>query len=455
MAFRDLVRRKKPAVLEADPVDLLIRSADMGDTYLSWRWLDDSETPYAERLDTEALDAALLVLDHALIAPIGDESPEDSVVRAMCDGAFADVTAERLLAEQLAQCVLPRQLRKQIEKRLADRVPIRIRLTPSPRLARVPWELLSIDKNLRLIEAAQIIYDPPSTVHAERSRIPQSWAETSALPALFVIDPKLPARAQAHGLTRTLDPAAEAQFKTMIDDHVAQGRALRRDKVIPVGGSVFREGLGKALRETPRSRFFYFGHVSSRPDEPGSAALHLSDTASDLGLLEPLRRVEENGELAATHVDDHRPLGALDLLIGTASTQADGRPGHEIWPMPNRVALIACEGGADYRSAETFGLVVAMVNSGAELVTTTRWTLPTDHAFRVAAPELSKGHRPTSGLAMTVDAAHTDSDPVGVLRKWQCAQLDQWRKSGDLISTPLVWASLTHTVAPARTATGE
>ncbi|WP_235868031.1 CHAT domain-containing protein [Rhodococcus qingshengii] len=356
----------------------------------------------------------------------------------------------------LTESVLPSQLRKQIGDRMRRGTPIRVRLTPSPRLARVPWELLCVGKRQRLIEIAQIVYDPPSSVHVERSCMPRNWEQVRDLPALFVIDPKLPARARAHGLTRTLDPGAEAAFKAMVDKHIAQGRALRRDKIVPVGGSVFRESLGKALRETPRSRFFYLGHVSSRPDEPGSAALHLSDTASSFGLMEPLRRIGENGEPAPAHADDHRPLGALDLLLGTlGSRQAKGKAGHEIWPMPSRVAIIACEGGADYRSVETFGLVIAIVNSGAELVTTTRWTLPTDHAFQVAVPNMPKDVRPTSTLATTVDAAHSGADPIGVLQRWQCRQLERWQQSGGLEVTPLVWASLTHTVAPERTAMGE
>ncbi|PWS21348.1 hypothetical protein DKP78_24060, partial [Enterococcus faecium] len=39
-----------------------------------------------------------------------------------------------------------------------------------------------------------------------------------------------------------------------------------------------RVALSEALK-TGRSRMLYFGHVSARPDEPGSASIHLFDTA--------------------------------------------------------------------------------------------------------------------------------------------------------------------------------
>lgn len=67
------------------------------------------------------------------------------------------------------------------------------------------------------------------------------------------------------------------------------------------------------------------------------------------------------------NAERHRPFSALDLLRGTIECRVrDHRlplgfeqpeRGRTIWPMPARVAIIACEGGADYRATETFGLV--------------------------------------------------------------------------------------------------
>jgi hypothetical protein len=204
--------------------------------------------------------------------------------------------------------------------------------------------------------------------------------------------------------------------------------------------------LSEALICTPRSRLFYYGHVSAEPDEPGSASLHLSDVSdTSWGMARPL--------------GTHLPLSALDLLLGTTlapeeykgrypDAETDG--GHDIWPMPSRVAVIACEGGADYRSRETFGLVIAMLNAGAELVTTTRWTLPTDLAFWHFHDDVARrGVHPTTELALTVDRAHTRDDPIAELLEWQRGQLNSWRDSDGAIEfSPLIWASMTNTWGP-------
>lgn len=445
------------------PQEVLVRSADAGDTYLSWRWLDDLDTAYAERLDTAALTEALAELDSGLLYPPKGHDRVDWVVSVLTTGPLARKDREAALARKLAAAVLPGRLRAQ----LLDRAPggVLVRLTPSPRLARVPFELLAIDGERRLIEVADIRYDPPSTVHVDRGRTPPpgGWAAQRHLPVLYLVDPLLPPSAAQVGGQTLAHPAAANAWDARLADRQARGRTPTtgrrgQQKVPHVRAELRRHGTEAhpGLREllgTPRSRMFYFGHVSSDPDQPGSAALHLHDTDGDtLGMAEVV------GGAAA-----HRPLTALDLLLGTllvqgaelgtARSPAPGKvAGHEIWPMPVRVAVVACEGAADYRSAETFGLVMAMLNAGAELVTTTRWVLPTDAAFHKAHPggAIARMAFPTTTLALRVDEAHEHDDPVAELAAWQRRQLAAWRETGSIEHTPLLWAALTHTYAPAR-----
>ncbi|MGN2641199.1 CHAT domain-containing protein [Nocardia takedensis] len=436
-------------------VDVLVRAADAGATYLTWRWLDDVHRPEYAVLTVEATRSALARLDAALAAPTLDREREERTRSAVAEGTFTDVARERELSRALTEAVFPAALRAGIRRRAEAGVRVRVRWTPSPRLARIPWELLCVHDDVRLLEVADSLLEPPSAVHAGRPCLPDPWEVARDRPPLFVIDPKVPRRsAELFALKSALEPPDTRPFATRLDEYVQAGRLGVGEASAGLRPRLTRVGLSKALR-TPRSRLFYFGHVSSSDAEPGSAAIHLSDTAETWGMAAPLREIGDDGRARET-TQDHRPLAAVDLLLGTSSADAavwktyghdEAKYGYELWPMPPRVAMIACEGGADYRAAETFGLVVAMVNAGAGLVTTTRWTLPTDAAFRAA------GHtdiHPTGDLALRVDAAHEGADPLGELAAWQRDRLRRWRATGDPACTPLVWAALTHTIAPAR-----
>jgi hypothetical protein len=89
---------------------------------------------------------------------------------------------------------------------------------------------------------------------------------------------------------------------------------------------------------------------------------------------------------------------------------------------------------------EQAGLPVALANAGADLLTVTRWTLPTD-----IAPPTRMG---TTALALAVDAAHGDPAPVDALRRWQLGRLDAWREHGQPEDSPLLWAALATYVLP-------
>ncbi len=438
---------------EGRVVDVVVRAADAGDTYLSWRWLDDVHTPHASRLSAATLKSVLERLDDALIAPRSGEDP-DGVRRALTEGDFSNLAAERDLADHLTAAALPAPLVQQLLDRVDRGFHIRFRLTPSPMLARIPWEVMAVDPTRRLIEVADITYDPPAIIHASRSRPAVAWRERRTQPAVFIVDPKFPTSRGPRPFGPVFDGVSDSKvLRNRIREHEEIGGADAGAHTDSVGRLISREDLSDLLRAAPRSRFFYFGHVTATPDEPGTASLHLSDPAMTWGMAEP-KRIKD-------FPTDHRPLSALDLMLGTTMTAdpavwtlygAD-RPqaGHEIWPMPPRVALIACESGIDYRSAETFGLVIAMLDAGAELVTTTRWPLPTGKAFRDHHPDLPRGVSPPVDLGLAVDHAHTLDDPVHHLADWQRGQLQLWRAHGEIQYSPLLWAALIHTLAPMRT----
>ncbi|MFC8526283.1 CHAT domain-containing protein [Nocardia sp. NPDC057227] len=427
-------------------VDVLIRAVDAGDTYLYWRWLDDPDRPEYTVLPAAELTALLTRLVRALPAQLSPtESRDEAARRALVTGELADPGRERELSAALAAVILPPALREQLARRAAAGTAIRVRLTPSPRLASVPWELLVVTPEHRLLDLARIEHELPAAVHADRAVTPRGWAARAEQPILAVIDPVLPAGLD--GLSQTLEQDDVNSFTNRLFEY--GDRVSENDLEVAIGARFTRVELSAALR-TPRSRFLYFGHVSAKPDEPGSAALHLSDGEQIWGRATPLAG---NAGPAA-----HRPFSALDLFLGTHSADEAGwRPygtggpadGHVLWPMPPRVAVIACEGGADYRAMETFGLVVAMANAGAELITTTRWVTPSTAAFRAVGMPTGS---PTIDLALRVDAAHETEDPAAVLTAWQRDRLRHWCGGGDIgvADTPLIWAALSTTVAKAR-----
>lgn len=418
------------------PRELVIRAADHGVTYLTWRWLDDPQKVGHAVLDRAALSAVIDELNCALPHPLPDESDRDAVHRALRHGGFADPFRELALAVRLAAVVLPAALAGQFTT-AGGTARFRLRVTPSPRLARVPWELLVLPDGRRLVEVADVVHDPPATVHAQRDRRPVGWHRLADQPVVYLLDP----RSGDPRLRSVLDEWICGELEEWLDHRQAVGRILPGDLCMVLRGGVGRRWLGERLRGHASSRLVYYGHASAADAEPGSAAIHLADPAHEYGLARPL--------------GDHRPFTALDLLLGTLDADdmpVDERvPGHLIWPMPPRVAIIACDSGGDYRHLEPFGLVLACLNAGAELVTATNWTLPTDQAFRMVHPEkveLTDG--PTTDLMRQVDRCHELSDPVAGLTEWQLGRLAAWTADGDVRDTPLLWAALTNHVAPAR-----
>ncbi|MFT3660685.1 MAG: CHAT domain-containing protein [Gordonia sp. (in: high G+C Gram-positive bacteria)] len=411
---------------------LLIRAFDADTTYLSYRWLDDPENPVVHAVTAEERSVLLAPLAAGLIA--GDL---DDQVRRAVTGPLTRRDDEAALSRALGRGLLPDSVIDGLRARSARVGPPRVsvRITPSRALARVPWELLAVHDDERLIESATVQYEPPAAIHVGRRALPEPWERVADKPVCYLVDPELPA---GSGLGQVVTGTKD-------EDEFQRRISLREHTLISgIGETVHRWELAEELGAGVR-RLFYFGHVSTTLDQPGSSSLHLSDSAREWGLAEPMNSA-------------HRPLSALDLFAGTATPehgpddavpQEVGKSGAELWPMPPRVAVIACEGGADYRSAEIFGLVTAMFTAGAEVVTTTRWPLPTDTAFRELAG-VARVPGPTVELALAVDRIHELADPVAGLAEWQRDKLAQWRAAPGPATSPLTWAAIGNHVCPVR-----
>ncbi|WP_328498784.1 CHAT domain-containing protein [Streptomyces sp. NBC_00414] len=425
---------------------------------MTWTWISGAQgfgTGYGPGGD---VDEAIRTLAAAL--PGAGEGAA-GMRHAFESGALAAYEDERRLARLLAEALWPPGLTDQIRQVSARLGRPLIRIQPSPRVAQVPWELLAVDgeggdageDDVRLIDLADIATSVPASLRRPRTATQQAPAPTSAwapAPAsasasasasdagsgavVLVLDPRVPGFRADSPLGSVLgppgsDPALLSLVQRRLDTGVVvpsvatPAEALRRT-------DLDRDWLSKVLRKGAR-RLMYVGHVSGAPVEGGRSedvTLHLSCGPETAGLTEPVRT--------------HRPLAAKDLLLGTLPLRADGVPGAEIWPAPERVALIACESGGDLRFAESFGLASAMIHNGAQLVTATRWVLPTSFAFHRLAG-VPESVRPLTDVVVAVDTAHEHHDPVRRLGVWQREQLDRWRTGRRIEHAPLLWAALT------------
>ncbi|MVU81484.1 CHAT domain-containing protein [Nocardia sp. ET3-3] len=418
---------------------VFVRMADAGDLYLTWRWAGESAPGGVGLVPEDQVEAALSRLAAALPAPGRAGGLESSLTT----GELSSFEAENALAQYLSATFLPYNLAVSLHELYVGGVRPHIRIQPSPRTAQLPWELIAPDAEVRLVEIGDVsVLAPPGIVHAP-ARVTRSWAETRSGPVVAVLDPRVPgfradsALGSVLGRMDSAAPLAELvaahaaadRLSPAVDDPVDAFRRTDLD----------RSWLSRALH-AGAARLLYVGHVTAAAPESGrseSATLHLSCTAASPGCAPAYR--------------DHRPLSARDLLLGTHALAANhngsgagGRPeprtGPDIWPIPSRVALVACESGGDLRFAEPLGLVAAMLTGGAELVTAGRWPLPTDLAFHRFAGTPDTAH-PFQEAVCAIDAAHESEDPVAALNDWQRTHLAAWRDTGAIEHSPLIWAA--------------
>lgn len=450
---------------EPERLTLVLRYADLGiATYASLRIVGQPSRTVTWVLEEPLLLAALQELTGALPEPHGAETRRDAIERALATGPFARPDTELTVAYILGVLLIGTPGWQLLTECVASPRAV-LFVSPSARLARVPWGLLAIPKSgpskeelvrarqdaitasgraaaqipwqladideltdgHRLMELVDVLMAvPPNIAHSPRT--PAGWDARRDAPPLLVLDPRVPGQRPDSALGSVLGRPSP---HTPVAQHFAG--LIERRPVLPRTDTVLdlfrrqdadRAWLGKLLAQTP-CRLLYVGHASSADDQHDQgtradrAALHLADSADIPGDANP--------------IGDHRPLTASDLMALRL-------------PMPPRVALLACGSGGDYRFDEATGLVAAMILNGAQLVTATLWSLPTTAAYRQFA-ESSGAPRPEPAdpmaeLVAAVDGAHDAAREAGcAVNRWQREQMRRWR-DGDVSASPLYWAAL-------------
>ncbi|MFX0574244.1 CHAT domain-containing protein [Nocardia nepalensis] len=407
---------------------VIVRMADAGDLYMSWRWLGNDYDRGASMLPGAAVVEAVAQLAAALPNP----AVPGGLEHAMTTGPFASYESEYRVAQALSRALLPYGLAVQLHDLHVRGIRPHIRLQPSPRVAQIPWEIIAPDPDLRLVDIADIsLLAPASIVHGP-DRTARTWSHTRNLPVVAILDPRVPgfrADSALGSVLGRMDP--KAPLAQRVTEYREQGRLLPAvDDPIEAfrRTDIDRSWLSEALRGGA-SRLTYVGHVTAAAPESGqseTSELHLACGAEAIGFAAPTRA--------------HRPLSAKDLLLGTHTLAAEPVAGPQLWPIPSRVALIACESGGDMRFSEALGLVAAMINGGAELVTASRWPLPTDLAFQRLAGAPPEAH-PLQDAICAIDAAHEHPDPVTALAAWQRFRLSAWRTERTIEHSPLLWSA--------------
>jgi hypothetical protein len=397
------------AVTDPERTTLVLRFADVGiATYASLRVVGQPSRTVTWVVEEPVLVGALEQLADALPDPRGSETRRAAVDRAITTGPFATPAAESTIARALGSQLLAVAAWQLLTDCVSSPRAV-LFVSPSARLARVPWGLLAMpsDDGHRLIELVDVLMAaPPNIVHSPRDSA--SWGSRRDGPALLVLDPRVPGQRPDSALGSVLGRPSE---QTPLARHFAT--VMQRRAVLPdVAASVElfrrtdadRAWLAEMLTRTP-SRLLFVGHATAADGDVGHA------------------------DRAALHLADHHPLTASEVMSSKL-------------PMPPRVALLACASGGDYQFDEATGLVAAMILGGAQLVTATLWSLPTAAGYRQFARNPGEPDAdPMADAILGVDDAHDEPDAGCAVNRWQRERMRQWR-DGDVTASPLYWAAL-------------
>jgi hypothetical protein len=402
-----MCRHRRRGRLVDVAVTLVLRYADVGvATYASLRVVGEPTRTVTWVVQEPDLVLALDQLSTALPDPVASETRRDAVERAIATGPFAAPSTELAIARTLGLSLLaPEAWQLLIDCVASPRAALFV--SPSARLARVPWGLLAMpnDDGFRLMELADVLMAAPSNI-VNSARTAVDWKDRRDSPPLLILDPRVPGQRPDSALGSVLGrPSAETSLaqhfaglmgqRTVLPDVVGAVELFRRT-------DADRPWLDRQLDRKP-SRLLYVGHATAADGDVGHA------------------------DRAALHLADHRPLTASDLMSAKL-------------PMPPRIAMIACASGGDYQFDEATGLVAAMILGGAQLVTATLWSLPTAAGYRQFAPAASD-HDPMAEAIIAVDRAHEEPDAGHAVNHWQREQMRRWR-GGDTSASPLYWAAL-------------
>jgi hypothetical protein len=408
----------------------VLRFADVGiATYASLRVVGRPDRTLTWVIEEPLLLAALEELAGALPEPSEGETVAAALARALTVGPFADQAGELTLSYRLGVLLVSDAAWQMLLAYAATPRAV-LFVSPSARLARVPWGMLalpavrptvddmtqartaavtvegtsaaripwpaadadSVTEGYRLMELVDVLMAVPANiVHSPRPRT--EWSRCVDRPPLLVLDPRVPGQRADSALGSVLGrPSPEAPLVR----HFAE--TMTRGPVLPAADAaveLFRRTdadwnwLADRLGDGP-SRLMFVGHAS----------------AADSG----------SADRAALHLADERPLTAADVMSMRLV-------------MPPRVALLACASGGDYRFDEATGLVAAAVLGGAQLVTATLWSLPTTAGYRqfTQAGDVD----PMADVIVAVDEAHQSEDAGREVNRWQRDQMRRWR-AGDV-----------------------
>ncbi|WYW19299.1 hypothetical protein LCL61_27510 [Amycolatopsis coloradensis] len=401
----------------------LLRYADAGHTFLTWRTTEDLDTVHTHPIEFALVGTARQCLDAASPTPREGESVADAVHRSLSEDAFGSFAGEQRLSRVLALNLLPADLVERLRRAADGGTRPLLRIQPSPSLAGVPWGLLALpdrradhvleideigicfDSDERVLDVADVSLLAPAAIPRRRP--------AADGPPVYLLDPRIPGQSAFGELGSVLgkqDPASP--LIRHLDERLAEGPVL---PAASRGLDLVRRTdtdrrLLAGLLAGPCSRLVFVGHVSRVRDEYGAqTALHLSCSADLPGTAAP--------------IGTHRPFTAADLALSEMDT------------MPARVALIGCASASDFGLAEPFGVLLAAVAAGAGLVAATVWALPTSAAV--------PGSDPMSELVIAVDTALAGDDPVTELCAWQRSRLARWREKPEPAASPVFWAPLT------------
>ena len=353
-------------------VTLVLRFADVGiATYASLRVVGEPARTVTWVVTESDLVAALDQLSGALPEPRASETVRDAVERAIATGPFAAPGTEQAIARTLgAQLLAPAAWQLLIECVASPRAALFV--SPSARLARVPWGLLAMsnDDGYRLMELADVLMAAPSNI-IHSARTPADWDDRRDGRPLLILDPRVPGQRPTPAWARySADPRRKHRWRNTYGADAPPGGASRRLKfgrAVPPHGRRSRVA-GRQLDRQP-SRLLFVGHATAADGDVGHA------------------------DRAALHLADERPLTAADLMSAKL-------------PMPPRIAMMACASGGDYQFDEATGLVGdgslwRPIGHGH------LWSLPTAAGYRSCAggddrirwPSRHRGGRRSRGRA--------------------------------------------------------
>jgi hypothetical protein len=150
---------------------LVLRFADVGvATYASLRVVGEPSRTVTWVVEEANLVAVLEELAEALPDPRAAETRRDAVERAIATGPFATPESERAIAQTLgAQLLAPHAWQLLADTASSPRATLFV--SPTARLARVPWGLLAMpNDDRRVMELVDVLMaTPPNIVHSSRT----------------------------------------------------------------------------------------------------------------------------------------------------------------------------------------------------------------------------------------------------------------------------------------------